>query len=84
MSDLQDAFSLGIVRITAMMCCQLQDALTEAGVKRVITDLQQSFKCEFIICDSPAGIESGARHAMYLADDAILVTNPELSSCRDR
>ena len=38
---------------------------------------------DFIVCDSPAGIESGARHAMYFSDDAVIVTNPELSSCRD-
>jgi len=38
---------------------------------------------DFVILDSPAGIESGAKHAMYFADDAIIVTNPELSSCRD-
>lgn len=37
---------------------------------------------DYILCDSPAGIESGAKHAMYFADDAIIVTNPELSSCR--
>ena len=38
---------------------------------------------DFVILDSPAGIESGARHAMYFADDAIIAVNPELSSCRD-
>jgi septum site-determining protein MinD len=58
-----------------------KEALTKAGVERVLTDLASKF--DYVICDSPAGIESGARHAMYLADEAILVTNPEMSSCRD-
>ncbi len=44
-------------------------------------ELKQDF--DYIVCDSPAGIESGARHAMYFADEAIIVTNPEISSCRD-
>jgi septum site-determining protein MinD len=56
-------------------------SLTEEGVGKVIEDLSVDF--DFVLCDSPAGIESGARHAMYFADDAIICTNPELSSCRD-
>lgn len=56
-------------------------ALTEEGVQRVIAELQQQF--DYIICDSPAGIESGALHAMYFADRAIICTNPEVSSVRD-
>lgn len=58
-----------------------KEALTEDGVERVLDELRAQF--DFILCDSPAGIESGARHAMYFADDAVLVTNPEISSCRD-
>lgn len=58
-----------------------KDALTEDGVEIVLDELKTQF--DFILCDSPAGIESGARHAMHFADDAILVTNPEISSCRD-
>lgn len=58
-----------------------KDALSQDGVTRVINTLKEKF--DYIICDSPAGIESGARHAMYLADEAVIVTNPELSSCRD-
>jgi septum site-determining protein MinD len=58
-----------------------KDALTEEGVEEVLHELKQQF--DFILCDSPAGIENGARHAMYFADDAIIVTNPEISSCRD-
>ncbi|KAI9912617.1 hypothetical protein PsorP6_006207 [Peronosclerospora sorghi] len=58
-----------------------KEALTEEGVEEVLDELKAQF--DFILCDSPAGIESGARHAMYFADDAILVTNPEISSCRD-
>jgi septum site-determining protein MinD len=56
-------------------------ALTVDGVGKMLQEMRQEF--DFILCDSPAGIESGARHAMYFADDAIIVTNPELSSCRD-
>eukprot|EP00804_Cyclotella_cryptica_P030217 CCRYP_017096-RA/>CCRYP_017096-RA protein AED:0.09 eAED:0.09 QI:106/1/1/1/1/1/3/152/357 len=58
-----------------------KDSLTIEGVERVLSELAQKF--EYVVLDSPAGIESGARHAMYFCDDAIVVTNPELSSCRD-
>lgn len=59
-----------------------KDALSEVGVERVINDLiQMGF--EYIICDSPAGIEHGAIMALTFADDAIVVTNPEVSSVRD-
>lgn len=58
-----------------------KDSLTVEGVEKVLSELANSF--DYVILDSPAGIESGARHAMYFADDAIIVTNPELSSCRD-
>ncbi|GMH51586.1 hypothetical protein TL16_g01044 [Triparma laevis f. inornata] len=58
-----------------------KDSLTVEGVEHVLASLAESF--DYVILDSPAGIESGARHAMYFADDAIVVTNPELSSCRD-
>lgn len=58
-----------------------KDALTVEGVGRVIGDLREDF--DFIICDSPAGIESGALHAMYFADRALVVVNPEVSSVRD-
>ncbi|MBP9743074.1 MAG: septum site-determining protein MinD [Burkholderiales bacterium] len=58
-----------------------KDALTEEGVAKVINELSNDF--EFIICDSPAGIERGAFLALYFADEAIVVTNPEVSSVRD-
>lgn len=58
-----------------------KDSLTVVGVERVLSDLTDTF--EYVVLDSPAGIESGARHAMYFCDDAVIVTNPELSSCRD-
>lgn len=58
-----------------------KESLTVEGVEQVLADLANSF--DYVVLDSPAGIESGARHAMYFADDAIIVTNPELSSCRD-
>ena len=58
-----------------------KDALTQEGVEKVLTELRDEF--EFIICDSPAGIERGAHLAMYFADEAVVVTNPEVSSVRD-
>ena len=58
-----------------------KDALTKEGVGKIIQELRQEFK--FIICDSPAGIERGALIALYFADEAIIVTNPEVSSVRD-
>jgi septum site-determining protein MinD len=58
-----------------------KDALTEEGVGRVIAELRETF--DWIICDSPAGIERGATLAMRYADEAIIVTNPEVSSVRD-
>lgn len=59
-----------------------KDALTLEGVEKVINDLiEMGF--ESIVCDSPAGIESGALMAMHFADEALIVTNPEVSSVRD-
>jgi septum site-determining protein MinD len=58
-----------------------KDALSMEGVGEVIATLQQSF--DYIVCDSPAGIEKGAMTAMYFADEALVVTNPEISSVRD-
>lgn len=58
-----------------------KDALTLEGVGEVLADLQQDF--EYVVCDSPAGIEKGALMALYFADEAIIVTNPEVSSVRD-
>lgn len=59
-----------------------KDALTVEGVGKVLEEMQaQGF--EYIICDSPAGIEQGAKMALYYADEAIVVTNPEVSSVRD-
>ena len=58
-----------------------KDALSIEGVGKIMDDLAKEF--EFIICDSPAGIESGALMAMHFADHAIVVTNPEVSSVRD-
>lgn len=59
-----------------------KDALSLEGVEKVLNDLAaEGF--DYIICDSPAGIEKGAHHAMYFADEALVVTNPEVSSVRD-
>jgi septum site-determining protein MinD len=57
-------------------------ALKREGVKRVLDELrEQNF--DYIVCDSPAGIEYGAQMAIYFADEALIVTNPEVSSVRD-
>lgn len=58
-----------------------KDALTEEGVGRVFEELGDQF--DYIVCDSPAGIERGAYLAMYFADEAVVVANPEVSSVRD-
>jgi len=58
-----------------------KDALSLEGVEKVMLQLSQVF--DYIVCDSPAGIEKGAHLAMYFADEAIVVTNPEVSSVRD-
>lgn len=58
-----------------------KDALTQEGVERVLNKLRETH--DYIICDSPAGIETGAIMALYYADEAIVVTNPEVSSVRD-
>ena len=58
-----------------------KDALSEEGVQRVVGELREKF--DWVICDSPAGIEKGAALAMRFADRAIVVTNPEVSSVRD-
>ncbi len=58
-----------------------KDALTEEGVGKVLMALKEDF--DYIICDSPAGIERGAVMALYHADEALVITNPEVSSVRD-
>jgi len=59
-----------------------KDALTRDGVGQVLDELKE-MGFEYIVCDSPAGIETGALMASYFADDALVVTNPEISSVRD-
>ena len=59
-----------------------KEALTQEGVERVLRELA-GMDFEFIVCDSPAGIETGAMMAMHFADEALVVTNPEVSSVRD-
>jgi septum site-determining protein MinD len=58
-----------------------KEALSEKGVERVVAELKEQF--DWVICDSPAGIERGATLAMRHADLAVIVTNPEVSSVRD-
>ena len=59
-----------------------KDALTRDGVEKVLDELKK-MEFDFIVCDSPAGIETGALMALYFADEAIITTNPEVSSVRD-
>ena len=59
-----------------------KEALTQEGVGKILKDLA-AMDFEYIVCDSPAGIESGALMAMHFADEALVVTNPEVSSVRD-
>ncbi|MEF7615059.1 septum site-determining protein MinD [Aquincola sp. MAHUQ-54] len=59
-----------------------KEALTQEGVEKVLKDLSE-MGFEYIVCDSPAGIETGAMMAMHYADEAVVVTNPEVSSVRD-
>ncbi|KYP97334.1 cell division inhibitor MinD [Sodalis-like endosymbiont of Proechinophthirus fluctus] len=59
-----------------------KDALTRDGVEKVLNNLN-TMEFDFVVCDSPAGIETGALMALYFADEAIITTNPEVSSVRD-
>jgi len=59
-----------------------KEALTQEGVEKVLKDLAE-MGFEYIVCDSPAGIETGALMAMHYSDEALVVTNPEVSSVRD-
>lgn len=59
-----------------------KDALKQEGVERILKELAE-MDFEYIVCDSPAGIETGALMAMHFADEALIVTNPEVSSVRD-
>lgn len=58
-----------------------KDALSQEGVGQILEELVAK-DFEYIVCDSPAGIERGAHLAMYFADDAFVVTNPEVASSR--
>ena len=60
-----------------------KDALNRDGVGRVLKELTENMGFEYVVCDSPAGIEQGALMALYYADEAIVTTNPEVSSVRD-
>jgi septum site-determining protein MinD len=59
-----------------------KDALSQEGVEKVLNDLK-AMGFDYIVCDSPAGIETGALMAMHFADEALIVTNPEVASVRD-
>ncbi len=60
-----------------------KDALNMDGVEKIMAELTEKMGFEYVICDSPAGIEQGALMALYFADEAIITTNPEVSSVRD-
>lgn len=60
-----------------------KEALSQDGVQKILKTLTGEMGFEFVICDSPAGIEHGALMAMYFAHEAIITTNPEVSSVRD-
>lgn len=60
-----------------------KDALSRDGVEKVLKELTEEMGFEYVICDSPAGIEQGALMALYFADEAVITTNPEVSSVRD-
>ena len=60
-----------------------KDSLNIEGVARVLNKLSEEMNFDYIICDSPAGIETGALIALYFADEALITTNPEISSVRD-
>ncbi len=60
-----------------------KDALNREGVGEVLEELTSKMGFDYVICDSPAGIEQGALMALYFADEAIVTTNPEVSSVRD-
>ena len=60
-----------------------KDSLNIEGVARVLNKLSEEMNFDYIICDSPAGIETGALTALYFADEALITTNPEISSVRD-
>lgn len=60
-----------------------KDALSREGVEKVLKTLTEEMGFEYVVCDSPAGIETGALMALYFADEAIVCTNPEVSSVRD-
>ncbi len=60
-----------------------KDALNRDGVEKIMAELTEKMDFEYVICDSPAGIEQGALMALYFADEAIITTNPEVSSVRD-
>ncbi|MCG3883706.1 septum site-determining protein MinD [Photobacterium leiognathi] len=86
----ESSFGAALVRdkvyknLSTLAASQTRDknALTKEGVGRVLA-MAKDHGFEYIICDSPAGIEEGALHALYYADQAIVVTNPEVSSVRD-
>jgi septum site-determining protein MinD len=72
---------LGVARHFSTNLARDKDALRKEGVQRVLDELKKDF--DYIVCDSPAGIEKGALMALYFADEAVVVTNPEVSSVRD-
>lgn len=58
-----------------------KDVLEIELIEKMLDEAREQF--DYIVCDSPAGIEHGAAMAMYFADDALLIATPEKPSLRD-
>jgi len=58
-----------------------KDVLSPAGVERVANELRKEF--DYVIMDSPAGIERGFQNAIVGANEAIVICTPDVSSVRD-
>jgi septum site-determining protein MinD len=58
-----------------------KDILNREKVRVLLEDLKKDF--EYIVIDSPAGIESGFEHSIFLADRALIVSTPDVSAVRD-
>jgi len=58
-----------------------KDVLEREKVKKLLLSLKEEF--DIVLLDSPAGIESGFEHSIFLADRALIVSTPDVSSVRD-
>ncbi len=58
-----------------------KDVLTPSGVERVAKELRKNF--DYVIMDSPAGIERGFENSVTAADQALVICTPDVSAVRD-